>query len=162
MRQKNALQCLFLFQSLPMKFTISIFIQKPTETVFRLLSSPLRLPEWTHGLESVRSVKGRRSQVGGESKLFFKEQKTSFSIQEKVLTFDRGECFETLLDHQEILTTIRYTLKAEGNGTILTASYAIKFKNMLNGFFSIFFKKPMKKQQTADLTAFKKMVERER
>lgn len=142
-----------------MKFTISVLIKKPPSEVFRYLTSPTKLTEWTQGLQSVKSVKGRRNQIGGKSKLFFKEGSTSFTVNEEVLVFKRHHAFSLLLDHQEILTTVDYFLEEEERGTLLTAKYHIKFKNLLNRIFAIFFKAPMKNQQSSDLKKFKKVLE---
>ena len=143
-----------------MKFTISILVKKPQEQVFRYLCSPLRLPDWTQGLQSVKSIKGRRSQVGGQSKLYYKENKATFFIEEEVLVHERHSAFSVFLDHKEMVTIIDYTLEKEGKYTILNVKYTIKLKNLLNRIFSVFFIIPMKSQQTNDLKKLKKLMER--
>ena len=143
-----------------MKFTISVLIKKSPSDVFRYLTSPTKLTDWTQGLQSVKSIKGRRNQVGGKSKLLFKEGSTSFTVNEEVLVFKRHNAFSLLLDHKEILTTVDYFLEEEGRGTLLTAKYNIKFKNLLNRIFAIFFRGPMKTQQSNDLKKLKKALER--
>ncbi len=143
-----------------MKFTISVLIKKPQSDVFRYLTSPTKLTEWTQGLQSVKSVKGRRNQVGGKSKLLFKEGSTSFTVNEEVLVCKRHNAFSLLLDHKEILTTVDYFLEEADRGTLLTAKYNIKFKNLFNRIFGIFFRAPMKNQQSSDLKKFKKTIER--
>lgn len=142
-----------------MKFTITIHINESKPEVFRYLTSPVKLTEWTKGLQSIKSVKGRRSKVGGTSKLFFKEQKTTFTVDEEVLIFDRNNQFKVHLDHQEIITIIDYYFRTKENQTVVVAKYNIRFKNVLNRALSIFFKGPMKKQQLGDLKKLKRNIE---
>ena len=143
-----------------MKFSISVLIKKSQADVFRNLTNSTKLPEWTQGLQSVRLVKGRRNQVGSQSKLQFKEGSTKFTIDEEVLNFHRHNQFTVYLNHSEMTTVIDYILKEENRATLLTAHYEVKFKNIISRIFSIFFKAPMRNQQIQDLKKFKEFVEK--
>jgi hypothetical protein len=142
-----------------MKFTITIDINESKPEVFRYLTSPTKLTEWTKGLQSIKPVKGRRSKEGGTSKLFFKEQKTTFTVHEEVLIFDRNNQFKIHLDHQEMITDIDYYFRTKDHQTVIVAKYHIRFKNILNRALGIFFKGPMKKQQLDDLKKLKSNIE---
>jgi uncharacterized protein YndB with AHSA1/START domain len=142
-----------------MKFSISILIKKPQADVFRYLTNPAKLPEWMQGLQNVHPIKGRRSQVGGQSKLQFKEGNTSFSINEEVLHYNRHDQFTVYLNHSEMTTVIDYILEKRNADTLLTATYEIKFKNIISRIFSVFFKTPMRNQQTNDFKKLKQCIE---
>lgn len=141
-----------------MKFTITIEIKERKEEVFRYLTSPVKLTEWTKGLQSIKPTKGRRSKAGGTSKLFFKEQKTTFTVLEEVLVFDRNNQFKIRLDHQEIISEVDYYFRTKDNHTVIIAKYHIQFKNVFNRALGIFFRGPMKKQQADDLKRLKRNI----
>lgn len=144
-----------------MKFSISATIKTPTPDVFRYLTSSEKLGEWMKDFQSIKTTEGRRTKVGGVSKLIFKDAKSAYSIKEEVLGFERNERFEIQLEHPEIITTINYRLGAKDvKTTILVADYRIKFKNPLNRVFGVFFKIPMRNQQEEDLRRLKNKLER--
>jgi len=142
-----------------MKFTINVIVKENKAEVFRYLTSPAKLTEWTKGLQSIKPLKGRRSKEGGTSKLFFKEQKTTFSVEEEVLVFDRNNRFKIRLDHQEMVSVVDYYFRTTDDQTVVIAKYDIHLKNLLNRFVAIFFKGPIKKQQLEDLKKLKQKIE---
>ena len=143
-----------------MKFTITLTINKSTPEVFRYLTSSAKLGEWMRDFQSIKSIKGRRSKVGGKSKLMMRDTRSSFSIEEEILEFDRNKRFKVQLDHSEMMTAIDYQFGDNGDTTILIAKYHIGFKNVLNSFFGLFFKIPMRNQQREDLQKLKRKVEK--
>ena len=143
-----------------MKFSISVLIKKSPADVFRNLTNSTKLPEWTQGLQTVRTVKGRRNQTGSQSKLQFKDGSSKFTVDEEVLHYHRHDQFTVYLNHTEMTTTVDYHLKEENRATLLTADYEIKFKNIISRIFSIFFKAPMRSQQIQDLKKLKELVEK--
>ena len=144
-----------------MKFSISTTIKISTPEVFRYLTNSKKLGEWMKDFQSIKTTEGRRTKVGGVSKLIFKDAKSAYSIKEKVLGFERNERFEIELEHPEIITTINYRLGAkDANTTVLVADYRIKFKNPLNKIVGIFFKIPMRNQQEGDIRRLKNKLEK--
>ncbi|MGB0982593.1 MAG: SRPBCC family protein [Saprospiraceae bacterium] len=144
-----------------MKFTISTTIKTSLPEAFRYLTSSSKLGEWMKDFQSIKTTSGRRTKVGGVSKLIFKDAKSAYSIKEEVLGFERNERFEIELEHTEIITRINYRFGAkDARTTILVADYQVKFKNPLNRIFGIFFKIPMRNQQQEDLTRLKNKLDR--
>lgn len=142
-----------------MRFKITIIIERPVAEVFRYTTSPAKLSEWMQDFQGIRPIEGRRSKVGGKSKITMKDARSSYSITEEVLVFERDQRFKVRLDHTEIITTIDYQFQARQKHTLLTAHYQVHFKNIINRIFGAFFKIPMKNQQKADFERLKTRIE---
>lgn len=143
-----------------MKFTITQTINKPVADVFRYLTSPAKMGEWMKDFQSIKPIKGRRSQVGGRSKIMMKDASSAFALEEKVIEFERNKRFKVEIEHSEMTTIIDYQLGGKDEKTVLVAKYHIGFKNIMNGVFALFFKIPMRNQQREDLARLKKKIEK--
>ncbi len=143
-----------------MKFTITIDIKKSAPAVFRYIASPLKLAEWTKDCQSVKTIKGRRNDAGHTSKIIMKDAKSTYSIEEEVLMYQRNQRFKIILTHKELTSEVDYLLeKVSDEHTKLHARYNIRFTNFLNRIFSSFFKIPIRNQQTEDLRKLKRILE---
>lgn len=142
-----------------MQFQISVIAPADAPHTFRTLISPVKLPLWMQDLQSVKSTAGRRSQVGGRSQLHFKDAKSAFQVKEEVTALERNRLFAVRQVHTELTTTVTYTLQPENDQrTRLTVHYRVQFHNPLNRVMALFFKGPMKRQQSQDLQRLVRLI----
>jgi hypothetical protein len=67
-----------------MKYTISIEIALPRETVIQLLEDPAHRPRWLRGLVSHEPVRGVDGQVGTESRIVFQSGQQTMECTETI------------------------------------------------------------------------------
>lgn len=67
-----------------MKYTVSIEVALPLETVVQLLADPAHMPKWLRGLVSHEPLSGEHGQVGTESRVVFQAGKQTMECTETI------------------------------------------------------------------------------
>lgn len=94
-----------------MRYTTSIEIDVPRETVVQLLSEPAHLPKWLRGLELHEPVNGVHGQLGTTSRVVFQMGKQRMEVTETITRRDPAE-----LHAMPSSVVVHYDREIAGNG----------------------------------------------
>ena len=146
-----------------MKFTCSVTIQKPLQTVADYFADPKYLGEYQDGFQKKELISGEIGQEGAVSKILYAEGKRKMELTETILKNNLPEEFIGQYHHRNMDNTMRSTFTAlsdqetQYNAEIhYTAFRGFTVKAMVFLFPSLF-----KKQVQTWLNNFKAFVERQ-
>ena len=144
---------------MPMKYEISIEINKSLEAVIKAFDNADNLKRWQPTLESVTFISGVPGEVGAETKLVYNEGKGVIELVEKI-TENRLPDYFAATYYSKTTTTYNknWFESKEDNVTLWTIHTEIVFNGFLK-FLAPLMKKHMKKTSEQFLTNFKIFAE---
>ncbi|MBI9115668.1 SRPBCC family protein [Sanguibacter suaedae] len=154
-----------------MKFTVSIEIASPRETVVQLLEDPVHRPRWLRGLVSHETVRGEDGQVGTESRVVFRAGQQTMECTETVtrrepadlrdVPADRVIHFEREIVAEGMWNAARERLTPRGpEGTLWVSENEYRFTGMMR-LVAPLLRGSFKKQTRQHMEDFKAFAEAE-
>lgn len=141
-----------------MRYTESVIIRRPIDTVVKMFDNPDNMKHWMDGLQSFEHISGSPGQVGAVSRLRFKMGKRDMDMIERITVRDLPHEFSGTYEVQGVFNIVRNYFEEIGpNQTKVSNDQEFQFK----GFMKIMNLMPwmFKKQSRKYLEAFKKFVE---
>jgi len=142
-----------------MNFKSEIIIHKHVNEVFQYVVNPKNLSRWIDGFEKFKTVSGKPRQAGSIGTHVYNDKEGRLEVREEILALEPRKSIKTHLSHKNMETTLDFRFFDQGNSTKIIVDTHIRLKPFLFNVASPFVKKPMKKQQLADLMRLKKCLE---
>lgn len=144
-----------------MKFSTSVYIDKPAAEVFRyVVLHPQNMKQWMQGFKAYQPKTGGKRKVGSVATQVFDDNGHRTEVREEVLEVHPHKQFRCLLTHKNMLSEQAFHFLDQGNAqTKLQLETEVKLRPALFNFFGFLVKGPMRKQQAADLQRLKSAIE---
>ncbi|MFD0962473.1 hypothetical protein [Pseudofulvibacter geojedonensis] len=141
-----------------MKFTCSVCINKPVNTVIEEFLNPESLKRSMKGFIKKELISGELHATGAKSKLYYDK----FEMEETILENNLPMFFYAQYDHTHMSNTMKTTFKplSDNETQIITEIHYTIFKGFVIKIISKLFPNFFKKQTQKWLNEFKKYTEK--
>ena len=146
-----------------MKFTCSIDINKPRETVVALFEDPQYLGEYQDGFISKELESGESMQTGAVSTMYYKQGKGQMKLTETILKNELPDIFISSYHHKHMDNTMTCRFETLSNNQTRYTSeiHYTAFRGFLPRILARLFPSMFKKQVQKWLTNFKHFAEKQ-
>ncbi|MBC9798544.1 SRPBCC family protein [Sinomicrobium weinanense] len=142
-----------------MKFSESIEIDRPVETVVRLFTNPDHLGQWMDGFQNIEHLSGTPGTQGAKSRLTFQTGKRKMEMTETITAIDLPKEMSFTYDAGTVFNTVRNRFeKLKENRTRLVVDTEYRFKGIMK-FIAPLMSGVFKKQTRKYLGDFKEFAE---
>lgn len=90
----------------PMKFTVTITINKAREKVVEEFSNPKNLKNWQNGFLRIEPLEGEPGKTGSTSNMFYKQGNGEMVLKETILENNLPDFFKGLYEHKHMVNTM--------------------------------------------------------
>lgn len=146
-----------------MKFSGSIDIDKPRDTVVMLFADPANLKEYQDGFVKKELISGSEGQNGAVSKMFYKDEKHEMELTETITANRLPDSFEAHYHHIHMDNTMKCTFIAL-NDNQTRYEYEFEYTRInwvMPRLMAILFPSVYRKQGEKWMRQFKEFVERQ-
>ena len=142
-----------------MKYSVSVEIDQPIDTVVSLFNSAENLYEWQEGLKSLEHLGGKPGEPGAQTRMHFKLGKREIVLVETIVENNLPHSFIANYDAGTVKSTssVRFE-KISENLTRYTTDEEFHFKGFMK-LMGWLMPGAFKKQTLKNLTAFKNFAE---
>ncbi len=146
-----------------MKFTCSIEIEKPQQTVAELFANPQYLKEYQDTFISKELLKGSEGQNGAVSKMLYKQGKGQMELTETILENNLPHSFLGQYHHKHMDNTMRveFIPLSDSRTRYISEIEYTAFRGFMPKLFAKLFPGMFKKQVQKWLDSFKDFVEKQ-
>lgn len=143
----------------PMKYSVSITIDKPVDEVIALFDNVDNMKKWMEGLESIEHISGTPGEVGAKSRMEFKMGKREIEMIETITAKNLPEEFTTTYEAKGVFNIVKNSFEPlPDNKTKYSTEQEFQFKGFMK-LIGLLMPGAFKKQSMKYLKDFKTFVE---
>lgn len=143
----------------PMKYSVSITIDKPVDEVVALFDNVDNMKKWMEGLENFEHISGTPGEVGAKSRLKFKMGKREIEMIETITVKNLPEEFTGTYEAKGVFNIVKNSFEAlPGNKTKYSTEQEFQFKGFMK-LIGLLMPGAFKKQSLKYLQDFKAFAE---
>lgn len=140
-------------------FSISIRILKPADMVYKAFIDPDNMIKWHTNLIGYESVKGKYPELGSISRLYYKNGKSSYFLEEELEHVEAGKKIVSVFRGSTMEARVEVSFIPDDWETDLIFKWSGRTKGLASLFSGLFSEKKIKLQKENDLAKFKDSVE---
>lgn len=146
-----------------MKFTCTVEIDQPIETVTRLFDNTDTLGEWQKGLVSYEHISGTPRAVGSKSRITFNTAKHVIELMETILVKNLPHEMTGLYEHKHMVNTMtnRFSPLGDNKTRYEAEIHYTRFIGFIPKMMALLMPGIFKKQVQETLDRFKAFAEKE-
>ena len=148
-----------IFVSFSMVLTSEIYIDKPADEVWEIMTDRSLFIKWQQGYESTVQISGQPGEAGSKSSHVYIDKNKKFTYQEELISVEPNKRIEQFRENPVLSSKIITSLQEKDTGTLLKMSSQVNFKAFSLKLFTPFLKNSFLIRQNDDLNRLKILVE---
>ena len=141
------------------KFTISITIDQPVDTVVKAFLNPYNITYWTTDLEKFEVIKEEAGKVGSIARLHYSQKGRPYVMEDKMIYCEPGKKYISEVTGDALTANVETTFHPSGNQTEVKMTWAGRGKILLLKLILPLLRSRIAKHAMKDLEKFKSLVE---
>ncbi len=140
-------------------YEISMEIDAPVEKTFAMFNDTSIMSKWMPSLKSIKNISGNAGEVGSKWKITFLDHGKEIEMTETITEFKTNESFSFNIQNEVMNSDNSFRFIPDGNKTRVETSCTYSGGNIFWKSLFVFINSSVKKQQTTQFEALKKMIE---